>query len=69
MREPIPIRHVLGAPRSRGFYNQNSKTVEIIIERLPRLKTDQTSAIIALPVQNTLEVMVPLVSKVEPPST
>jgi len=48
-----------------AFYNAHAKNVEIIVERLPRLKTDQTSAIISPPVEDTIEVMAPLVSRVE----
>ena len=48
-----------------AFYNQNSKKVEISVERLPRIKTDQTNAIIPLPAQDALEVMLPLVHRIE----
>jgi hypothetical protein len=48
-----------------AFYNQNSKKVEIIVERLPRTKTDQTNSIIPLPAQDALEVMLPLVRRME----
>jgi acyl dehydratase len=48
-----------------AFYNKHSKKIEIIVERLPRLKTDQTRSIIPLPAGDTLEFMLPRVSRVE----
>ena len=48
-----------------SFYNRHSKKVEIMVERLPRLKTDQTSAIIPLPAEDALKVMAPLVARME----
>jgi hypothetical protein len=48
-----------------AFYNAHSKTIEIVVERLPRLKTDQTSSIIPLPAGDALGFMLPLVSRVE----
>ena len=48
-----------------SFYNQNSKKLEIIVERLPRLKTDQTNSIIPLPASDALEVMLPQVHRME----
>ncbi len=48
-----------------SFYNQNSKKLEIIVERLPRTKTDQTNSIIPLPAGDALEVMLPLVRRME----
>jgi hypothetical protein len=48
-----------------SFYNQNSKKVEIIVERLPRMKTDQTSSIIPLLARDALEVMLPIVRRME----
>jgi acyl dehydratase len=48
-----------------SFYNQNSKKVEIVVERLSRAKTDQTNSIIPLPAENALEMMLPLVRRME----
>jgi hypothetical protein len=48
-----------------SFYNQNSRKLEIIVERLPRTKTDQTNSIIPLPAGEALEVMLPLVRRME----
>jgi len=48
-----------------SFYNQNSRKLEIIVERLPRTKTDQTNSIIPLPAGDALEVMLPLVRRME----
>jgi hypothetical protein len=47
------------------FYNQNSKKIEIVVERLPRMKTDQTNSIIVLPSSEVLEVMLPAVRRME----
>jgi acyl dehydratase len=52
-----------------SFYNQNSRKLEIIVERLPRTKTDQTNSIIPLPAEDALEVMLPLVRRMENFST
>ena len=48
-----------------AFYNQNSKRLEISVERLPRIKTDQTNSIIPLPADDALQVMLPLVQRLE----
>jgi acyl dehydratase len=48
-----------------SYYNQHSRKIEIVVERLPRIKTDQTSALIPLPAEDALEVMLPLVRRME----
>lgn len=48
-----------------AFYNQHSQKIRIVCERLPRLKTDQTSALLAAPAQDALEAMLPHVRLVE----
>lgn len=48
-----------------AFYNRHSRQVEIIAERLPRIRTDQTSTLMPVPAEDGLEVMLPLVRRVE----
>jgi hypothetical protein len=48
-----------------AFYNQHAKEVEIIIERLPRIRTDQTSTLMPVPAEDALDVMLPLVRRME----
>jgi hypothetical protein len=47
------------------FYNRYSGQVEILIDRLPRIKTDQTSTLMEVPAEDALQVMLPLVSRME----
>lgn len=49
------------------FYNRYAKQIEIVVERLPRIRTDQTSTILAVPSEDGLEVMLPLVHRMEAP--
>jgi hypothetical protein len=48
-----------------AFYNQFSDKIEIIVERLPRTKTDQTSSLFEIPAEDSLKVMLPIVRRVE----
>ena len=49
-----------------AYYNRyRAENVEIIVERLPRLKTDQTMSLLPTNVEDTLTVMAPLVKRVE----
>jgi hypothetical protein len=48
-----------------SFYNTHCPKVEITIERLPRIATDQTSTVTAYPAKGALEVMLPLVQVME----
>lgn len=50
-----------------AFYNQHSKQIEIIVERLPRIRTDQTSTLMPVPAEDALDVMLPLVRQIELP--
>jgi MaoC dehydratase-like protein len=50
-----------------AFYNRHAKQIEIIVERLPRIRTDQTSTLLPVPAEDGLNVMLPLVSRVEMP--
>jgi hypothetical protein len=50
-----------------AFYNQHAKQIEIIVEHLPRIRTDQTSTLLPVPAEDGLKVMLPLVSRVEIP--
>lgn len=48
-----------------AFYNQHSEKVKIVINRLPRIHTDQTNTLMPIPAENALDVMIPLVAQVE----
>jgi short chain dehydrogenase/MaoC like domain len=48
-----------------AFYNEHSKDVEIIVERLPRIKTDQTSTLVPFPAESAVDVMLSIVRRVE----
>jgi len=52
-----------------AFYNRFSDKVEILTERLPRTRTDQTSTLVALPARDALDVMLPIVRRLERFST
>jgi acyl dehydratase len=52
-----------------AFYNTHSKQIEIIVERLPRIRTDQTSTLLPVSAQDSLTVMLPLVCRMESLST
>jgi hypothetical protein len=47
-----------------AYYNSHAQ-VEITVERLPRIRTDQTSTLTAYPAADALEVMLPLVRRLE----
>jgi hypothetical protein len=47
------------------FYNRHSESIRILIERLPRIRTDQTSTMLTVPAAEALTVMLPLVQRVE----
>ena len=48
-----------------AFYNRFSTDVEIITERLPRVKTDQTAALMDVPAEDAATIMLPIVRRVE----
>jgi hypothetical protein len=48
-----------------AFYNRFSRKMEIIVERLPRIRTDQTLAIVPARAVSSLEVMLSIVKSVE----
>jgi len=48
-----------------AFYNRFSDKIEITSVRLPRLKTDQTTTLIEVPAADCVEVMLPIVRRVE----
>jgi MaoC like domain len=48
-----------------SFYNQYSRQIEIVVERLPRTMTDQTSTLLPFPAENALDVMLPIVKRIE----
>jgi acyl dehydratase len=50
-----------------AFYNRHNKQIEVIVERLPRIRTDQTSTLLPVPAKDALEVMLPLVRVLEMP--
>jgi acyl dehydratase len=48
-----------------AFYNRYSDKVEIVVERLPRIRTDQTSTLMEVPAEDSVSVMLPIVRRVE----
>jgi acyl dehydratase len=48
-----------------AFYNQYSRQIDIVVERLPRTMTDQTSTLLPFPAENAVDVMLPIVRLVE----
>jgi acyl dehydratase len=48
-----------------AFYNRFSTEVEIITERLPRVKTDQTATLMDVPAEDAAAVMLPIIRHVE----
>jgi hypothetical protein len=46
-----------------GFYNRDTQNIAIIVQRLPRLETDQTLNLQNYPAQSVIEVMQPLIEK------
>jgi hypothetical protein len=48
-----------------AFYNEHARQIEIIVERLPRIRTDQTNTLLPFPAEGSLEVMSPLVRRME----
>ena len=48
-----------------AFYAQYSDRIKIIVERLPRTRTDQTGTIMPIPADEPLDVMFPIVQQIE----
>ncbi len=48
-----------------AFYNRFSKKIEIIVERLPRIRTDQTQSLLSVASHEGTDVLLPIVRKVE----
>jgi hypothetical protein len=48
-----------------AFYNRSSDNIQCIIERLPRINTDQTATLVELPYEDGARVMLPIVRRVE----
>jgi hypothetical protein len=48
-----------------SFYNRFSENIEIITERLPRIRTDQTTTLVEVPAEDGLEAMLSIVRRVE----
>jgi NAD(P)-dependent dehydrogenase (short-subunit alcohol dehydrogenase family) len=48
-----------------ALYNLLSENVEITIERLPRIRTDQTATLMEAPAEESSEAMLPIVRRVE----
>jgi acyl dehydratase len=48
-----------------SFYNQYSGQIEVVVERLPRTMTDQTSTLLPVSGENAADVMLPVVERVE----
>ena len=49
------------------FYNRHAKRIEILVERLPRIRTDQTSTLLSIPAEEGLKVMMHMVFRMEAP--
>ena len=50
-----------------AFYSRYSTQVEIIVERLPRIRTDQTQTLFSVPAEEGLDVLLPIVRRMENP--
>jgi acyl dehydratase len=48
-----------------AFYGQHSDRIKIVVERLPRTRTDQTGTIMPIPADEPFEVMFPFVEQIE----
>lgn len=48
-----------------AFYTQYSDRIKIVVERLPRTRTDQTGTIMPIPANEPLAVMLPIVHRIE----
>ena len=48
-----------------AFYNRYSSKVEILVERLPRIRTDQTSTLVEVPAEEGQAIMLPIVRRIE----
>jgi hypothetical protein len=48
-----------------AFYNRYSDGIDIVVERLPRIKTDQTAVLFEVPARESVSVMLPIVRQVE----
>ncbi|HXM96374.1 MAG TPA: MaoC/PaaZ C-terminal domain-containing protein [Candidatus Dormibacteraeota bacterium] len=48
-----------------AFYNQHSDRIKIVVERLPRTRTDQTGTLMPIPADEPLDVMLPFVERIE----
>jgi acyl dehydratase len=48
-----------------AFYNQYSERIKIVVERLPRTRTDQTATLRPIRADEPLDVMLPLVERIE----
>jgi acyl dehydratase len=48
-----------------AFYNRFSEKVATVSERLPRVATDQTATLVEVPAENSAQIMLPIVRRVE----
>ena len=48
-----------------AFYAQYSDRIKIVVERLPRTRTDQTGTIMPIPANEPLAIMLPIVQRIE----
>jgi hypothetical protein len=48
-----------------AFYNRYSKNIALISERLPRTRTDQTATLAGVPAEDGVNVMLPIVRRIE----
>jgi acyl dehydratase len=48
-----------------ALYNRRASDIEVLVKRLPRTRTDQTSTLIEIPAEDGLAVMLPIVRQLE----
>jgi acyl dehydratase len=48
-----------------AFYNRFSDKVRCVVERLPRVRTDQTATLLDVPNEDTVSIMLPIIRRIE----
>jgi MaoC like domain/short chain dehydrogenase len=48
-----------------AFYNRFSDNINILVERLPRVPTDQTTTLLAVPAEDAAQIMLPILRRLE----
>jgi hypothetical protein len=52
-----------------AHYNRSSQKLRILVERLPRMRTDQTNALVEVPAEEAAPIMLPIIRKMADAST